>query len=68
VITRKEWLRARERPEARLEGARKRLHTNSPAAALEGLSGDPGAFDGAWSRLGQTNEPDPSSSPLTISP
>jgi hypothetical protein len=51
VITRKEWLRARELLEARLEAARKRLSTNSRTAALEGLSGDSVAFGEVWEGL-----------------
>jgi site-specific DNA recombinase len=52
VISRKEWLRAREVLEGRLEAARKRLSTNpSRIAALEGLCGDSVAFDEAWEGL-----------------
>ena len=51
VITRKEWLRARELLEARLEAARKRLSTNSRAAALERLSGDSVDFGEVWDGL-----------------
>jgi len=51
VITRKEWLRAREVLEARLEAAQKRLSTNSRTAALEGLSGDSVVFGEVWEEL-----------------
>jgi site-specific DNA recombinase len=51
VITRKEWLRARELLEARLEAARKRLSTNSRTAALEELSGDSVVFGEVWEGL-----------------
>jgi site-specific DNA recombinase len=51
VITRKEWLRARELLEARLEAARKRLSTNSQTAALEGLRGDSVTFGEVWEGL-----------------
>src|SRR5205823_1220037 len=51
VITRQEWLRAREVLEGRLEAARRHLRTNSRTAALEGLSGDSVAFDEVWKGL-----------------
>jgi DNA invertase Pin-like site-specific DNA recombinase len=51
VITRKEWLRAREVLEGRLEAARKRLSTTSRTAALEGLCGDSVAFGEIWEGL-----------------
>jgi site-specific DNA recombinase len=50
-ITRKEWLRARELLEGRLEGARNGLSTTSRIAALDGLSGDSVTFDEVWERL-----------------
>ncbi|MDT7596525.1 MAG: hypothetical protein QOJ06_2071 [Pseudonocardiales bacterium] len=51
VISRKEWLRAREVLEARLEVARKRLSTTSHTAALEGVCGDSVAFGEVWKGL-----------------
>ncbi|MBV9058692.1 MAG: recombinase family protein [Pseudonocardiales bacterium] len=51
VITRKEWLRARELLEGRLEAARKRLSRNSHIAALEGLYGDSVSFGEVWEDL-----------------
>jgi site-specific DNA recombinase len=51
VITRKEWLRAREVLEGRLEAGQKRLSTNSRTAALAGLSGDSVVFDEVWEGL-----------------
>jgi site-specific DNA recombinase len=51
VITRKEWLRARELLEQRLEAARRRLSTTSQTAALEGLCDDSVAFGEVWEGL-----------------
>jgi site-specific DNA recombinase len=51
VITRKEWLRARELLEGRLEAARKRLSTTSQSAAIEGLLGDSVTFGEVWEGL-----------------
>ncbi len=51
VITRKEWLRAREVLVGRLENARKRLSASSRSAALDGLSGDSVAFGEVWAGL-----------------
>ncbi len=48
LITRKEWLYARELLEGRLEAARKRLSSNSQIAALEGLYGDSVPFGEMW--------------------
>lgn len=47
-MTRGEWLRARGALESRLEAARRKLQVTSRLAAIEGLCGDPVAFDEAW--------------------
>jgi DNA invertase Pin-like site-specific DNA recombinase len=51
VITRKEWLRARDVLERRLDASRKRLSTTSQSAAIEGLFGDSVMFGEVWEGL-----------------